>query len=83
MAQYQHLPIYRTAYQLLFGSRVIKNFSNDDRYSLGTKIRDEIIDMVVLIYRANSYKRQAQHFWLLQSLRSSLDVDVRSAIIKR
>lgn len=55
MAQYKHLPIYRLTYELLHRIAVVtKGFPRDYKYTLGQKIKDESIEMVVLIYRANS-----------------------------
>ena len=56
MAQYQHLPIYKTTYELLQHiSRIVKNFPRDFKHSLGTKLRDEVVDLVLFIYKANSF----------------------------
>jgi hypothetical protein len=55
MAQYQHLPIYKLTYDLLLRiTQVSKDFPREYKYTLGQKMRDEVIDLVVLIYRANS-----------------------------
>lgn len=55
MAQYQHLPIYKVTYELLqLVTRRTKDFPRDFKYSLGDKIRNECIDLVVSIYKANS-----------------------------
>lgn len=56
MAQYQHLPIYKTTYELLQQvSRVVKSFPRDFKHSLGSKLRDEVVDLVLFIYKANSF----------------------------
>jgi hypothetical protein len=55
MAQYRHLPIYRLTYELL--QRIVnttKEFPREYKFTLGQKIRDEVVEMVVLIYRANT-----------------------------
>ncbi len=60
MAQYRHLPIYRLSYELL--QRVVKatkEFPRDFKFTLGQKMNDEVIEMVVLIYRANSTENKA------------------------
>lgn len=55
MAQYRHLPIYRLTYELLQRVMVVcKDFSREYKFTLGQKIKDEVIEMVVLIYRASS-----------------------------
>jgi hypothetical protein len=57
MAQYTHLPIYKTTYELLnLVTKKTKTFPRDFKYSLGDKIRNECIDLVVFIYKANSTK---------------------------
>ena len=59
MARYQHLPIYKLSYELL--GRVMlatKDFPRDHKYTLGQKLRDEIISVIVLIYRANSTEQK-------------------------
>jgi hypothetical protein len=61
MAQYKHLPIYKTTYELLtLVTRKTKDFPRDFKYSLGDKIRGECIDLVVLIYKANSFKHRKE-----------------------
>lgn len=55
MARYKHLPIYKTTYELLqLITKHTRNFPKDFKYTLGAKIRDEAIDLVVFIYKANS-----------------------------
>jgi hypothetical protein len=63
MAQIKHLPIYKTAYELLETTvRVTKDFPRDFKYSLGDKIRGEVIDLVVFIFKANATKKErAEH----------------------
>lgn len=59
MAQYKHLPIYKTTYELLETvTRKNKDFPRDFKYSLGDKIRSECIELVVFIYKANSVRQQ-------------------------
>lgn len=56
MAQYQHLPIYKITYDLLLRiMEATKNFPREYKYTLGQKLRDEAIELVILIYRANSH----------------------------
>jgi len=55
MALYTELPIYRTSYELLKKVNVrIKTFPRDFKFTLGTQLRSECIDLVLDIYRANS-----------------------------
>ncbi len=55
MAQYQHLPIYRLTYELL--QQIVKqtkDFPREYKFTLGQQMKNEVIELVVLIYRANS-----------------------------
>lgn len=57
MARYQHLPIYKTGYELLGQVvRATKEFPREHKFTLGQRLRDEVIDVLVLVYRANSQK---------------------------
>lgn len=63
MAQYKHLPIYKTTYELLeIVTRKTKDFPRDFKYSLGDKIRNECIELVVFIYKANSLRQQREEY---------------------
>lgn len=57
MARYLHLPIYKTGYELLGQIvRVTKELPREYKFTLGQRLRDEVIDVLVLVYRANSQK---------------------------
>lgn len=62
MAQYNHLPIYKTSYDLLLEvMQTTKNFPREFRYSIGEKIDNELIELVVSIYKANSAKDKEKY----------------------
>jgi hypothetical protein len=62
MAQYQHLPIYKQTYDILLRTMAAtKEFPREYKFTLGQKIKDELIDLVILIYRANSAMDKKQH----------------------
>ena len=62
MAQYEHLPIYKHTYDLLLRiMTATKNFPREYKYTLGQKLKDEVIELVVLIYRANSVQDRQSH----------------------
>ncbi len=62
MAQYQHLPIYKLTYDVLLRTMTAtKDFPREYKYSLGQKIKDELIELVVMIYRANSALDKTVH----------------------
>jgi hypothetical protein len=52
MAQYQYLPIYKA---IVLDCQKTKTFSRDFKYSLGDKIRNECVELVVHIYKATPY----------------------------
>jgi hypothetical protein len=63
MSQYKHLPIYKTTYELLEKvTRKTRDFPKDFKYSLGDKIRNECIELVIFIYKANSIKNKREEF---------------------
>ena len=62
MAQYRHIPIYRLTYELLQRVMVVsKDFPREYKFTLVQKIKDEVIEMVVLIYHANSSENKISH----------------------
>jgi len=55
MARYQHLPIYKITYELLLKvMNITKSFPKEFKYTLGEKLKDELMELITLIYRANS-----------------------------
>jgi len=62
MALHTSLPIYKVAYDLLdVATDVTKNMPRDFKVSLGGKIRDECVEIMVLIFRANTSKHKVPH----------------------
>lgn len=62
MARYEHLPIYKATYDLLeVVTRITKDFPKDFKYTLGDRLRSEVIELVVFIYKANSSRRDRVH----------------------
>ena len=55
MALYDNLPVYKESYDLLIQTfEVVKNFEKQYKYTLWDKIKNEIVDLITNIYRANS-----------------------------
>ena len=62
MAKYQHLPIYKLTYDILIRiMQVTKNFPREYKYTLGQKMKEETMEIIVLIYRANSARDRERH----------------------
>jgi hypothetical protein len=63
LAQYKHLPIYKLTYDLLNEiTKRTRHFPKDFKYSLGAKLRDETVELVVFIYKANSSRETRSDF---------------------
>lgn len=55
MPKYDNLPVYKAAYDLLLDvSEALRKVDRDLRFSLGEKIRNEIDDVLIYIYWANT-----------------------------
>ncbi len=55
MAQYEHLPIYKKAYDLtVYFEKIVRNFSRYHKYTLGAELRQKIREVLQLIRQANS-----------------------------
>jgi hypothetical protein len=54
MAQYEHLPIYKKAYDLtLHFDKIVRNFSRYHKYQIGAEMREQSREVLRLIRRAN------------------------------
>jgi len=76
MAQYEHLPIYKAAFDLnLYIEQIVRNFSRYHKYTLGTELRERARDVVKLIVRANNAPKDdaSQRQTVLQQLREELE----------
>jgi hypothetical protein len=74
MALASTLPIYRVTYELLqVVTRITKDMPRDFKQSLGNKIREECVELVVKIYRANCARHKRPH---LEELQERLQVVV-------
>ncbi|MDD3793412.1 MAG: four helix bundle protein [Candidatus Gracilibacteria bacterium] len=55
MVLYDNLPVYKESYDLLIQIfEVVKKFEKQYKYTIGDKIKNEIVDLITNIYRANS-----------------------------
>ncbi|MBC2731349.1 four helix bundle protein [Thiobacillus sp.] len=62
MALHTNLPIYKVAYDLLdVVTDLVKNMPRDFKQSIGGKISQECVEIVVLIFRANCALDKAPH----------------------
>ncbi|MDR3414188.1 MAG: four helix bundle protein [Formivibrio sp.] len=62
MALHTQLPIYKSAYDLLdLATDLVRNMPRDYKASIGGRIRDECLSLIVLIFRANVAKNKVPH----------------------
>lgn len=72
MAKYDELPVYKASYDLLICIfRFTKEFTREYKYTVGESLKKETIELITLIYRANS-RRDKQE--TLQSARERVEV---------
>ncbi len=71
MARYEHLPIYKEAYDLaLYFEKAVRGFSRYDKYTLGADLRNLGREILRLIQRANS---QEDRIGTLREIRRYVD----------
>lgn len=72
MSLHYELPVYKACYDLLLEIFVFtKNFSKDFKYTVGESIKKETVELLTLIFRANS--RTDKHA-VLQEAREHIEV---------
>jgi hypothetical protein len=73
MARYDHLPIYRTAFDLAVHiEKIVRHFSRYHKYTVGTELRECSRNALKLIITANSQRGAARKATLLR-LRQDLE----------
>jgi hypothetical protein len=72
MATYDNLPIFKASYELLVEIfKFTQNFSREFKYTLGERLKNETIDMITHIYRANTL---SDKFDTLQKARENIEI---------
>jgi len=71
MSTYDYLPVYKVSYDLLVELfRFTKDFTREYKFTLGESIKNEVIEMIRNIYRANSsYSKEK----IIQSARENIE----------
>lgn len=60
MAIYTNLPVYEECYQLLLSIvTYTRNIQRDLRYTLGEQLKQNTVDILVLIFKANKTEKKA------------------------
>jgi len=72
MSRYEDLPVYKAVYDLLVEMfKFTKNFNKDYKYTIGESLKKETVELITLIYKANSQKNKVE---ILQVAREHLEV---------
>ena len=72
MATYDRLPVYRASYDLLVEIfQFTKNFTREYKYTVGEKLKNETLEMIMNIYRANVVFENKE---LIQKARENIEV---------
>ncbi len=72
MALYSDLPVYKATYDLLLGIfEFTKHFSKEYKYTVGESLKKETIELLTLIYRANTKYKKTD---ILQTAREQIEV---------
>ena len=78
------LPIYKVAYNLLdLVTDLAKNMPRDFKHSLGGKLRDECLEIVTLVFRANVAADKVPHLGILIERQQVIDLLLRLSRDKR
>lgn len=84
MATHTHLPIYKAAYSLLdVVTDLVKNMQRDFKRSIGEKISNECIEIMVLVFRANVSQDKYPHLMELLERLQVIELMIRLAMDKR
>ncbi len=72
MALHNELPVYKATYDLLLEIfKFTKEFGKEYKYTVGENLKKQTIDLLTLIYRANSRKDKQE---VLQEAREHIEV---------
>jgi hypothetical protein len=80
MAQYEHLPIYKKAFDLtVYFEKMVRNFSRYHKYGLGTELRQLSREVLRQIVRANNASEKTPQLEKLRELLEDLKITLRIA----
>ncbi len=72
MSLHISLPVYKASYDLfLYSFELIKNLNREYKYTAGEKIKNEVMDLTVNIYRANKSRDKGEN---LERARENIEV---------
>jgi hypothetical protein len=78
MARYEHLPIYKKAFELAkYFDKIVRNFSRYNKYTYGSDLRNLSREILKLIIRANNAVDKAPHLLEVREKLEELKVIIR------
>ena len=78
MAQYQHLPIFKSAYQLLEMVAIkTKDYPVNFKGTLGYQLNTEALALVMTIFKANQTSDKVRHIKEIQELAEMIEMMIR------
>ncbi len=78
MARYEHLPIYKQAYDLtLYFEKIVRNFSRYHKYTVGAELRQISREILRLIRQANDAEDKAPGLLLCRDRLEDLKITIR------
>lgn len=76
----KHLPIYKSGYELvMLITEQVRHFSRDFRPTLGRRMQDEAMNMVMRVYRANVARDKVPHITLILESAAMLEMQLQLA----
>lgn len=78
MAIYTNLPIYKDTYSLLLKiSAIMTLLPRDSRYTIGQELRKSVMQILILIYRANRIRQKIIHIQQMKEILLEAQVYIR------
>ena len=78
MARYEHLPIYKKAFELAkYFDKIVRNFSRYNKYTYGSDLRNLSREILKLIIRANNAVDKVPHLLEVREKLEELKVIIR------
>jgi hypothetical protein len=72
MALYDELPVFKASYDLLPEIfRFTSNFTREYKFTVGEKLKNEALTLIVLVYRANSSRNKIE---IIQEARDKIEM---------
>lgn len=78
MAQYEHLQIYRSAFELAkYFDKIVRNFSRYNKYTYGTELRNLSRGLLKKIISANNSEDKTPYLLEIRELLEEMKVIIR------